>query len=271
MAAVSAALIPVAAALSACSADGDDHAATVSVDPASLVGKTFVSDVVEGTAIPGGGPLEVSFPEEGRIRATAGCNRHAGTVTFDGGTLTTGPLAGTRMACAGERGNADAWLSDFFSGPVTWSQTVSAAGETPADPDGLLLRRGDQTVSLAQQRPTALVGTEWALQSLVRKQGVESSVDIEQADVRLRFGDDGRLTGNTGCNTVSGPATVSGQTITIGPLTTTEKACLEEGIADVEQAVLAVLAGAVKYEIDGDRLALTNAADPAIGLRLTAR
>ena len=65
----------------------------------ALVGKTFTSTSVDGAAIPGGGPLMLTFPEPGRVSLTAGCNRHIGPVTVDKTTLTIGELASTMMAC----------------------------------------------------------------------------------------------------------------------------------------------------------------------------
>jgi heat shock protein HslJ len=52
--------------------------------PPSLVGRTFVATSVtdDGEARPPveGTEIEVSFPEQGRIGASAGCNRMNGTV-----------------------------------------------------------------------------------------------------------------------------------------------------------------------------------------------
>ncbi|MFT4088953.1 MAG: META domain-containing protein [Gordonia sp. (in: high G+C Gram-positive bacteria)] len=242
-------------AMTGCSA-GDDAKST---DPAALIGKTYLSGKVDGTAIPGDGPLEVSFPTTGRISATAGCNRHNGSVAFSGSELTAGPLAATLTACPPPRDRADAWVGDFFGGPVGWS----------LDGKTLTLRHGETVVTLAERENLTLVGPEWTVNSLVRRQAVESSVAIEQARPRLTFTKDGRVTGFAGCNTLSGGAAVHDDKIDFSSIATTRKACLGD-LDDVERAVLAVLQGPVTYAIDGDQLSLTNDADPSIGLRLRA-
>ena len=55
--------------------------------------------------------------------------------------------------------------------------------------------------------------------------------------------------------------------LTFGPIATTMKMCVDEGIAALEQSVLAVLQGEVLYEIDGNMLTLTK---DGTGLVLTA-
>ncbi|GAC49921.1 hypothetical protein GOACH_18_00450 [Gordonia aichiensis NBRC 108223] len=104
------------------------------------MGKNYSSTSVTGTQIPGGGPLQVAFPEAGRISATAGCNRHNGAATFVEDTFTTEKLATTMMACPPPRDGADTWLSDFLSGSVTWK----LSGET------LTLTHSSTTVVLTQ-------------------------------------------------------------------------------------------------------------------------
>ena len=228
-------------------------------DPSRLVGNTYLSQDVTGPPVPGGGPLEVSFPEPGRISATAGCNRHNGSASFDGDTLTVGQMAATMMACPGDRMQADAWLAGLFAEPLRWSAT----GDT------LTLKRGEQTVELARRADEPLTGTAWTVTSLVRNQGVETSVALSEAAPRLEIADDGRVTGFGGCNGFGGEATVTDETIDFGPLIGTMMACSPE-INDVEGAVRKVLEGSVRYSIDGAELSLTNVADPGIGLRLRA-
>jgi heat shock protein HslJ len=48
-----------------------------------------------GTTVP-----TIAFTDDGGVTGTTGCNTFNGEVTIDGGELTLGPLATTRMACA---------------------------------------------------------------------------------------------------------------------------------------------------------------------------
>lgn len=105
-----------------------------------LVGKTFTSTSVDGAAIPGGGPLVLTFPESGRVSLTAGCNQHIGPVSVEKATLTVGPLASTKMACPPPRDGADAWLAEFTDKPLAWSLRDRE----------LTLRDGPRTVVLVE-------------------------------------------------------------------------------------------------------------------------
>ena len=248
------------ATLTGCSS----HEAAAESDPSSLVGKTFLSTEVTGSAIPGGGPLEISFPQPGRIAATAGCNRHMGEVTFSGTTMTPGQLASTMMACPGPAEQADAWLADFLSAPLTWSTPNATT---------LTLSRGEgddrRAVTLTERANTELTGTTWTVTSIVTAQAVESSRAIEDSAPNLRITADGAVTGFTGCNNFHGSAQVSGDKITFTGVGATKMAC-EPEISRVERAVLDTLRGAVTYRVDGAELALTNDADAEAGLRLRA-
>lgn len=248
------------AALTGCGSDGTAPAP----GPSSLVGTTFLSTGITGAPIPGGGPLEVTFPNPGRIAATAGCNRHLGEVTFDGTTMTAGPLASTMMACPGPRGEADAWITDFFAAPLDWS--------TPSRTT-LVLGRGEgrdrRTVTLTERRNTPLTGTAWTVTALVTAQAVESSRALDESRPHLTLAGDGAVSGFTGCNDFHGAAQVSGDKIVFTAIAAAEKTCGDE-LTRIEQVVLDTLRGSVTYRIDGDQLALTNDADPNVGLRLSA-
>ncbi len=227
-------------------------------DPATLIGKTYVSTSVSGPPIPGAGPLEVTFPQVGRIGATAGCNRHMGEVTFTGDTMTPGRLAATMKACPGPSADADGWLSAFLGGPLTWS----ASGAN------LTLSRDGQTVELAERADSALAGTEWIVQSIVHAQGIESSQVIEEIAPNLTISDRGAVSGFAGCNRFTGEAAVNGDKIEFRDIAATQKACDDE-VSRIEKNVLDTLHGTATYQVDGQQLTLTNDADPSIGLRLT--
>jgi len=70
--------------------------------PSALVGSWAIdrigSDVVDPSA-----PAYLSFRADGFLSGTGGCNRLMGRVTASGSALSFGPMAGTRMACIGNR------------------------------------------------------------------------------------------------------------------------------------------------------------------------
>ncbi len=240
-------------------------AACSSADPAepTPMARAFVSTAVQGTPIPGGGPLEVGFADE-QISAYAGCNRASGPVDLSDGKLVTGDLATTMMACPGDRSGADAWVATLLNAQPAWA----LSGDT------LTLRSGDQVISLLDRevanpnRP--LIGTTWVVQSTIASDAITTSVALERAAATLLLDPDGTVTGSTGCNNFNGPATVSesdtGNTIEFGPLATTRRAC-EPDLAEVEHAVLGVLSGTVDATVDADQLRLKKSDGTGLVLR----
>ncbi|WP_063007418.1 META domain-containing protein [Nocardia kruczakiae] len=133
-------IVPVLAVLAAgvaCSS-GNDSTPTDSTP----VGHTYVSTDVQGPRIPGDGPLRLTFTE-GRLSATAGCNTLMGSADLAGSTLHTGPLAGTRMACVGDRAGADEWATSLLQASPAWS----------LDGATLTLKTADRAVTLHESEP----------------------------------------------------------------------------------------------------------------------
>lgn len=265
---VALALLSAAATSVACgAADGADApsaSAAVSPTPPSpgdaLWGRTFVSTSVTGTAIPGGGPLEVAFPERDGIAMSAGCNRGIGSVEVAGGVVTTGPIATTMMACEGDAVGADQWMTDLFAARPDWML---------AD-DVLTLATPGITVVLADKKTTdpdrPVVGTTWVVDTLIGPDAISTSTALETSAPTLTIGHDGQATGSTGCNRFTGPARIGDSTVTIGPLATTRMACSPD-VAEVEQAVLHVLDGEATYRVEGARMTLTKPDGTGLGLR----
>ena len=247
-------LAPFAVAVLAFVGCADNAAA----DDADLTGRTFVSVQVDGDQIPGSGPLTVGFDGD-RISTFAGCNRGSGTADLTDGRITT-ELAMTMMACPPPVGDADAWVSTFFGARPAWS----LAG------DDLTLRTDAATVTLRDKKVVdpdrPLTGTTWQVTSLVSAQAVTTSVALEQAKPTLTIADDGAVSGSTGCNRITGHATVSGASIEFGPLATTRMACPPE-VGEIEQAVLRVLKGTVQATLDADELTLSGADGNGLVLR----
>ncbi|NLG55476.1 MAG: META domain-containing protein [Rhodococcus sp.] len=250
------------AVLSACSSESED---APSADP---TGRTFISTDVEGEQIPGGGPLTVGFPESGRISATAGCNQAGGSVDLADGTLTTGPLAMTMMACIGDTANADAWMQQFLESGPQWT----------LDADTLTLTGENSTVTLIDKKVAQpdkpIVGTTWHVTSLISTEAIETSQALEDAAPHFTIGDDGTVTGSAGCNQMTGRATISNQsgataTITFEPVGTTMMACDDDAMA-VEAAVLSALSGETTATVDGDTLRLQRADGVGVDARATS-
>jgi uncharacterized lipoprotein YbaY len=96
---------------------------------------------------------------------------------------------------------------------------------------------------------------------------VASVGSMEAGDVvaTVEFTADGRVQGNAGVNTFSGPYTVVGDEIEFGPLISTLMAGAEPA-SEVERRLFAVLDGSRPFAIDGDVLTL-GSGDAAAVLR----
>lgn len=76
-------------------------------------------------------------------------------------------------------------------------------------------------------------------------------------DASMTFGEDGALSGSTGCNLFSGSWERDGDTLTLSPGALTQRACPEPLMAQ-EQQFLAALAATTRYRLDDDRLTLED-------------
>lgn len=195
------------------------------------------------------------------VSTFAGCNHGSGTADLSDGRITT-QLAMTMMACPPPVGDSDAWVSKFFEARPTWTHSG----------DDLTLQTDAAKVTLRDKKVVdpdrSLTGTTWRVVSLVSAQAVSTSVALEQSKPTLTIAADGAVSGSTGCNQITGHATVSGSpaVIEFGPLGVTRKACPPD-VDEVEQAVLRVLKGTVQTAIDADELRLTGADGNGLILR----
>jgi heat shock protein HslJ len=187
-----------------------------------------------------------------------------GQASIDDGLLVAGPLVSTEMACSKAIMRQEQWWGDLLSG----SPGIAVDGAT------LTLTHDADVVTMTEQQPTpdaSLTGTDWRLTSLMSdvssSDGAVSSVPAG-VDATLLFGEDGRVNGSTGCNSINGSYRVEGDQITFSQLATTLMAC-EGARGEVESSVLQVLDGSVTFAIDGDQLTVTQP-DEDTGLGYTA-
>ncbi|MEU2037542.1 META domain-containing protein [Nocardia niwae] len=241
-------------AIAACSRGEPDRG-----DEPTPVGRTFLSTDVEGTPIPGGGPLTISFTED-RVAADAGCNKFTGAVSLDDQVLHVSGLATTLMACEDERYGADEWLSGLLNSRPAWR----------LDGSRLTLRSPDRTVTLLDKKVAQpdkpVKGTSWLVTALITDNSRIRSRAIDEAQPTLTIAEDGSVSGSTGCNRLTGSAEVSGTRITFR-IATTKMLCSPE-VMEVDQSVLKALDGKTTATVDAGTLTLRN--DNGAGLVLHA-
>jgi heat shock protein HslJ len=97
-----------------------------------------------------------------------------------------------------------------------------------------------------------LVDRDW---TLVWAEGVDA-MPGNVATPTIRFGSDGRLAGNTGCNSAGAAYTVTGDRLDIGMVISTKRACIEPQGEALEGPYLSALEGTRRYRIAEGRLEL---------------
>lgn len=103
--------------------------------------------------------------------------------------------------------------------------------------------------------PADLSGTEWRLMQMP---GV---VLVRNAPITMTFGFDRAVSGRSGCNSYSGTVVTTGDQILFSAMATTRMACAP-GLMRQEDAFLARLRGATRFEVDGDRMRIFVAGSP---------
>lgn len=137
--------------------------------------------------------------------------------------------------------------------------TLAACGTEPGSGTG----SGDGSGTVRTDLP--LSGVHWSVASLTA--GGKRTAAPAGAHVEIDSG--GRATGNLGCNRFTADVRVDGDTITVGPDTTTGMAC-EEDVQQFEEAMGRTFSGELKAAVAGkgtDRtLTLTAAGGDSIDL-----
>lgn len=100
-----------------------------------LAGSEWRPLSLAGAPFPEGVEATVQFGGDGRLTGSGGCNRLAGSYVAEGGALTVGPVAATRMACPEPAMSAEAALLRALSdarGFVRDGASLTLAGEDGA-------------------------------------------------------------------------------------------------------------------------------------------
>jgi heat shock protein HslJ len=209
------------------------------------------TDYNDGTTIDSLDPSKytVTFSEDGRVRIQADCNSGSSTYTIEGSRLTIQPAAVTLAFC-GPASQDAVFLRDL--------QRV--VGYTFKDEQlvlNLALDSGNMVFS--PMPPVSITGGEWRVLGINNGRGGVVSV-LADTEVTATFGEDGILTGNTGCNLYRSSYSIDGSAISFGPIVSTRRACLSDSANTQEQAFLSALSASTTYELVGDRLTLRNEA-----------
>ena len=111
-----------------------------------------------------------------------------------------------------------------------------------------------QTGMSTDQR--VLVGLEWRLRSF-GPAGAEIGV-VAGTTVTLTFGEDGRASGSTGCNSYGGTYQVRGDNISFSRIASTRRACLDQKANEQEQRFISAIETASRFRLLRNRLTILS-------------
>ncbi|HEX6095393.1 MAG TPA: META domain-containing protein [Thermoanaerobaculia bacterium] len=103
-------------------------------------------------------------------------------------------------------------------------------------------------------RTEGLRGREWRLAWVEAFPSMPAGVTTPT----LMFGDDDRISAQTGCNSAGGTYAVSGDGLTIGNVFSTKRACVEEAGNRLEAAYLGALERTRRFRIADGQLELLD-------------
>ncbi|WP_427896048.1 META domain-containing protein [Kribbella sp. GL6] len=196
------------------------------------------------------------------VRAHVGCNR-IGTATaagelLAGGRLSIPGLGGTAVGCKPPLRDQEELLTAFLTSNPTWQ----------LNGDELTLTSGGTTITLLDRKivepDSPLDGVKWTVVTTIANADARRGYGRRE-EAWIRF-DDGRLTGWTGGNDLTGTFTRNNTELSFTDVTVSNRPGTAETAA-METAMLATFQPTVSYTIDHNQLTLL--AQSSEGLDLT--
>jgi heat shock protein HslJ len=238
----------LASGLAACSGDhsSSDSGSGNGGRQATITGVVWVLDTA--ALVRGAGHVTVTASFDGtQVAGESGCNRYFAPYTANArtGAMKVGTVGGTLMACTGAGSRVEtAYLAAL---PKAVSYRATATKLT-------LLDASDRTLlTYAATDGAKAIQGHWEVTSYDAGTALVSPVAGASATAKF---DGTQISGTGGCNTFSGPYSVDGDAITVGPLASTLRACADPAVEQQEQHYLQALALAKTFAVAGDRLDL---------------
>lgn len=202
----------------------------------------FVS-VISGTAV------TVKFSNGDLVSGNAGCNSYTGAYTVTGSSISIGPLAMTEMYCMEPEGVMAQESAYLAAIEASDSYRVGHGELVLYDEDG-------QRMAVFERYERTLIGTKWKVASYRTEQG-DVVTPLANTSITAKFGEDGQVTGNAGCNSYFSSYTTDGSLISIGPVGSTRMYCeMPEGVMEQEREYMGALGRAASYELPGAEMTL---------------
>lgn len=238
-------LAPAVLLLAACGSDTPEAGTDLDLEGSSW---TLSSLVVDGVETPAAGESTLVFAPDGEVAGSTGCNRFRGAWQQDGSSLTISVGATTLAACTSDELNEQ---EQRLLDALERTEAVRQSGESLE-----LLDDEQDPLAIYEASLTGLAGTSWQATGVNNQTGgVESSALTPS--VTAEFGEDGRLTGFSGCREYSARYEASDGTITVTDVTFQGTECSGDE-ATLERNVEAALIASRTYSIEGTSLNLRD-------------
>ena len=173
----------------------------------------------------------LAFGELKNAIGSTGCNLYSATYLIgDEGVLNFSPSVFTSYDCSDVLQAQEGAM--FLVMTSTSNYVIEDEQLKITNPDG------EQRATFERMEPLRLEGTDWVLDAYNDGGGAFIYL-IEGTEATAKFGEDGTVTGSSGCNTYNTSYQVGGRNITIGPIAITQKMCSEPaGVMDQEAKYL---------------------------------
>lgn len=179
----------------------------------------------------------------GTVAGNATCNNYHTSYAVNGDVLTIGPVASTMMACPLGGDQEPAFLAALQS-----AQTFEIVGAR-------LIITGDEGTLTFNSLSLPLENVLWQAVAIGGQMVPEAIIITALFDTGDEAGM-GQVGGSASCNNYFAEYETDGESLTIGEIATTLRACLEEDATTFEQVYTEALATAQSFAITGTQLVI---------------
>lgn len=229
--------------------NSDTDSDTNTSDDSPFAGLDYVLTDAQGYT-PVSQAIYLTFPSGAEFQFHGDCNTFYGAFSINGNTFNAGNIGGTEMGCDNALLAEDEWLVSFFYSQPTFDLRQNSL---VLESNGVILTFGDRD----DEEPVPFEETLWIIDTFI--DGDAASAYNLTSVPSVRFGLDGQIDLNTGCNGGLGEYTLDGETLSVNMTTYTDAFCSDENAQNAESIIVSVFMGpTVAVEASETRITLTN-------------
>lgn len=227
-----------------CSPSGGGGNATAG-PAAGLANTAWTVITLNGAPTLDGAKPTLAFAADGTVSGSAGCNQYQAMFQADGGSIRITNVTSTLMMCAGAFGQQEQVFMKALDGVSTWrlneASQLAMAG-------GIAFVAGQGVAEGPPETPPVLdlPGTSWILTEM------GGTADFAHLVPTLAFGNDGTVSGFSGCNRFHGIYTTDGRVVS---LVSTKIGC-QRPASEIEATYLDALSGVTSTNLVDGKLVI---------------